>query len=132
MNDETIARRDVRDVHDVSSGGSATPVARDTAAAGTDTDRDHETAVGLFTSEECENLRSRWDTLQVSFVDEPRQSVERADQLISEAINGLTRGFSSQRERLEEQWHRGQDVSTEDLRVAFRRYRSFFDRLLSM
>src|SRR6516164_6144177 len=93
VSDETITRRDVRDVQDGSSSVSAAPVAaRDTAAAGADTDRDQETVVGLLTSEECQNLRSRWETLQVSFVDEPRQSVERADQLISETINGLTRG----------------------------------------
>ena len=137
VNDEIIAQRDVIDTHDISSGVSAPPpvAARDAAAADnkkTSTDRDQQTVVPLFTSEECQSLRTRWETLQVSFVDEPRQSVERADQLVCETINGLSRGFSSQRERLEEQWHRGQDVSTEDLRVAFRRYRSFFDRLLSM
>ena len=86
----------------------------------------------LFSGEECQSLRSRWESLQVGFVDEPRQSVEHADQLVNEAINGLVRGFSSQRERLEQQWHRDQAVSTEDLRLAFRRYRSFFERLVSM
>ena len=136
VNDEMITRRDVIDTQDALSGVPvAEPVAaNDMATAGdkTATDRDQETLVPLFTNEECQSLRSRWENLQVSFVDEPLQSVERADQLINETINGLARGFSSQRERLERRWHRDQGVLTEDLRVAFRRYRSFFDRLLSM
>jgi hypothetical protein len=86
----------------------------------------------LLGGDESRNLRSRWESLQVGFVDEPRHSVEQADQLVTEAINSLSKGFSSQRERLEQQWHRDQDVSTEELRLAFRRYRSFFERLLSM
>ncbi|MGB7730610.1 MAG: hypothetical protein WBL50_21450 [Candidatus Acidiferrum sp.] len=77
-------------------------------------------------------MRSRWENLQVGFVDEPRHAVEQADQLVSEAIHELATQFASEREKLEKQWHAGSDVSTEDLRLAFQRYRSFFERLLSV
>jgi hypothetical protein len=74
---------------------------------------------------------TRWQKIQASFVDEPRESVQQADALVSDLMERLTAGFTQERERLEAQWDRGDDVSTEDLRVALRRYRSFFDRLLS-
>jgi hypothetical protein len=86
----------------------------------------------LFSSDESRGLRSRWENLQVGFVDEPRHAVEQADQLVNETIRGLTAGFANERQKLEKQWRDGADASTEDLRVAFQRYRSFFDRLLSL
>ena len=86
----------------------------------------------LFSSDECRGLRSRWESLQAAFVDEPKRSVEQADSLVNEAVTSLTRNFTNERQKLEQQWHRGEDVSTEDLRLAFRRYRSFFERLLTM
>jgi hypothetical protein len=86
----------------------------------------------LFSGNDAQALRSRWETLQIGFVDEPKNSVEEADRLVSETINTLSRGFAAEREKLEAQWHRGEDVSTEDLRLALRRYRSFFERLLSI
>jgi hypothetical protein len=86
----------------------------------------------LFAGEQCRSMRSRWKNLQVGFVDEPRHAVEQADQLVSEAIRELATQFASEREKLEKQWHVGSDVSTEDLRPAFQRYRSFFERLLSV
>jgi molecular chaperone GrpE (heat shock protein) len=79
-----------------------------------------------------EDLRSRWDTIQAGFVDEPRRSVEQADSLVADAIQRLAESFAQTRQDLEEQWTRGADVSTEDLRVALQRYRSFFDRLLQI
>jgi hypothetical protein len=33
---------------------------------------------------------------------------------------------------LEKRWGQGDSVSTEDLRLALQRYRSFFDRLLKL
>jgi hypothetical protein len=78
-----------------------------------------------------DQFAERWQKIQTSFVDEPRESVQQADTLVSDLMERLTAGFSEERERLEAQWDRGDDVSTEDLRVALRRYRSFFDRLLS-
>ncbi|HEU5103185.1 MAG TPA: hypothetical protein VFU22_29390 [Roseiflexaceae bacterium] len=86
----------------------------------------------LLATDETHTFRSRWDTIQTSFVDEPRQSVEQADGLVAEVMQRLAEMFAEERDKLESQWNRGDDVSTEDLRLALRRYRSFFDRLLSM
>jgi hypothetical protein len=77
-------------------------------------------------------LRARWNEIQASFVDEPRRAVEQADGLVADAIKRLAESFAQERARLEGQWDRGGDVSTEDLRQALQRYRSFFSRLLSV
>ena len=77
-------------------------------------------------------MRARWDTIQAGFVDEPRRVVEQADELVATTMKRLAEIFAAEREKLEQQWARGDDVSTEDLRLALRRYRSFFGRLLSM
>jgi hypothetical protein len=81
---------------------------------------------------EGEDFRSRWHDIQSRFVDEPRHAVEEADQLVAAVTSRIAEVFANERETLEREWSRGQDVSTEDLRQALRRYRSFFDRLLSM
>lgn len=86
----------------------------------------------LFSSDETKTLRGQWDSIQVGFVDEPRQAVERADALVAGAMKRLAEMFAAERERLEKQWDRGDSVSTEELRQALRRYRSFFGRLLSV
>jgi len=86
----------------------------------------------LFSAENGEKLRDQWDSAQTTFVDDPRAAVERADHLVVETIQILSTSFTQERSRLEEQWARGENVSTEDLRVALQRYRSFFDRLLSI
>lgn len=91
-----------------------------------------ETAEPLFPSQETQELRDRWHAIQAGFVDEPRKAVEGADGLVASTMKRLAEIFAKEREGLEAQWDRGDDVSTEDLRVALRRYRSFFDRLLSM
>jgi len=103
-----------------SSGGAATAPVID------------EQAAPLFSSEEARDFRVRWDAIQVSFVDEPRPVVEQADSLVVVAMKRLAEMFAAERARLEGQWDRGGNVSTEDLRLALRRYRSFFDRLLSV
>ena len=93
---------------------------------------DHEHATPLFARNESDEFRHRWSDIQTGFVDEPRQAVERADALVAAAIKRLAEVFAHERSTLEQQWSRGDDVSTEDLRVALRRYRGFFDRLLSV
>ena len=85
----------------------------------------------LFADDELSAFRSRWDEIQSGFVDEPRQAVEQADALVADVVDRLTAGFSEARSRLEEQWAKGEDASTEQLRVALTRYRSFFKRLLA-
>jgi hypothetical protein len=86
----------------------------------------------LFSSEESDEFHSSWDSVQVSFVDEPREAVKQADRLVASAMKRLAEIFAEERARLDGQWDRGDDVSTEDLRLALRRYRSFFGRLLSI
>jgi hypothetical protein len=85
----------------------------------------------LFASDEAERFRSDWRGIQTDFVDEPRKAVEKADQLVAGTIKRLAEVFAVERTKLEEQWSRGDDISTEDLRIALQRYRSFFDRLLA-
>ena len=86
----------------------------------------------LFSSSEANELRGRWDAIQVGFVDEPRRAVEQADNLVAGTMKRLAEVFAEERGKLEGQWDKGENVSTEDLRLALRRYRSFFSRLLSV
>jgi hypothetical protein len=88
-------------------------------------------ATPLFPDDELHSFRVRWDQVQTSFVDEPRQAVEQADSLVANVVKRIAEQFSTERAQLEKQWASGDDVSTEDLRQALRRYRSFFDRLLA-
>lgn len=91
-----------------------------------------ENVAPLFPSNELEGLRTRWKEIQTEFVDEPRRAVEQADNLVASAMKRLAEVFAEERSKLEKQWDRGDNVSTEDLRVALQRYRSFFQRLLSV
>jgi len=86
----------------------------------------------MFARDEANDFHQRWVDIQTGFVDEPRQAVERADALVAAAIKRLAESFAQERSTLEQQWARGADVSTEDLRLALRKYRGFFDRLLSV
>jgi len=88
-------------------------------------------ATPLYPDDELHNFRARWDQVQTSFVDEPRQAVEQADSLVANVVKRIAEQFSTERAQLEAQWDSGDNVSTEDLRQALRRYRSFFDRLLA-
>jgi hypothetical protein len=103
-------------------------------AAGTPVpiEAEEERPTPLFDPEMAGQLRERWTQIQASFVDEPRAAVEQADGLVADAIQRLARTFAGERQNLESRWDRGTDVSTEDLRQALRRYRSFFDRLLNV
>jgi hypothetical protein len=85
----------------------------------------------LLPTDQSERFTTRWQEIQSSFVDKPRDAVAEADALVADLMQRLAASFSNERERLEGQWDQGDDVSTEDLRVALTRYRSFFDRLLS-
>ena len=95
-------------------------------------ERDEEETTTLFPEKETTDFRTRWTDIQTGFVDEPRRAVEQADALVAEVIKRLADSFAEERSKLEGQWGRGDDVSTEDLRVSLRRYRSFFDRLLNV
>jgi hypothetical protein len=87
----------------------------------------------LFENAEAEEFRSHWLEIQSRFVDDPRASVKEADELVANVIKNITRSFADRRISLENQWNSGENnVSTEDMRVAIKRYRSFFNRLLSL
>jgi hypothetical protein len=86
----------------------------------------------LFPDTDAADFRRRWTEVQTSFVDEPRHAVEQADELVAGVMKRLAESFASERANLEHQWDRGEDITTEDLRVVMQRYRSFFDRLLSI
>jgi hypothetical protein len=110
---EPQPRHDVQPKHDIQHG--------------------HEDAApsALFSESDVTDLRGRWSNVQTGFVDEPRHAVEEADKLVATVMQRLAEGFANERANLEKAWDRGDNISTEDLRVALRRYRSFFDRLLN-
>ncbi len=101
-------------------------------ASGTEPGRAENSSAPLFDQADREGFQDRWDAIQTGFVDQPRNSVEQADALVAEAMTGIARTFAQERQVLEAQWGQGADVSTEDLRVALQRYRSFFERLLAV
>jgi len=90
----------------------------------------------LFDEREAGDFHTRWQNIQGSFVDDPEASVAQADQLVAAAIQRLAEIFAREKANLESAWPRGGDASTavwtEDMRQALRRYRSFFDRILSV
>ena len=103
--------------------GGSTPAAAKAA---------QEPNVPLFVQSDTQDFRSRWERIQSGFVDEPRTAVVKADELVANAIKRLAEVFATERHNMETEWDKTDNVSTEDLRVALRRYRSFFDRLLSV
>jgi len=106
---------------DAAPAGVATTVATD------------DQATPLFSPGEAQEFRVRWDAIQAGFVDEPRRAVEQADNLVAGTMKRLAEIFADERSKLEGQLDRGETaVSTENLRLALRRYRSFFGRLLSV
>jgi hypothetical protein len=135
-----LSTADLAVAADRSTGGSTTDLERkigdrevERARAGSapaDVNAAHDTP--LLATDVVNQLRGQWTDIQAGFVDEPRRAVERADGLVAEAIKRLAETFSNERAQLEGQWDRGGDVSTEDLRQALQRYRSFFSRLLSV
>ena len=86
----------------------------------------------LFMPEAAEQFRSRWDAIQIGFVDDPNRAVRSADELVAEVMKSLAETFSRERTQLEAQFKETEDTSTENLRIALCRYRSFFQRLLSL
>ncbi|KAA9152490.1 hypothetical protein FPZ12_036850 [Amycolatopsis acidicola] len=86
--------------------------------------------VELFEHEKVEAFLDRWRALQTAFVDDPREAVHDADQLVAEVIQTLATTFAEHKRNLETQWQQGESVATEDLRLALRRYRTFFNELL--
>jgi hypothetical protein len=106
------------------------PATSQTTVAGAQPNGRHDSP--LFAENELRDFRARWDQVQTSFVDEPRHAVEQADRLVATVVKRIAEQFAEERSKLEKQWDRGDNVSTEDLRQGFKRYRAFFDRLLSV
>jgi glutathione S-transferase len=86
----------------------------------------------LLPSDAVQEMRGRWDRVQTGFVDEPRKAVQEADELVASAMKRIAETFAEARNNLERQWDRGDEVSTEDLRIALQKYRAFFQRLLAI
>jgi hypothetical protein len=95
-------------------------------------DRQGEPLAALFLASVAEDFRQRWDAVQIGFVDDPRQAVRSADELVAQVMKSLAETFAEQRSGIEAGVDRGGDADTENLRVALQRYRSFFQRLLSL
>jgi hypothetical protein len=91
-----------------------------------------EPLAALFPPQVAQEFRQRWDQVQIGFVDDPRRAVQQADELVAHVMKSLATTFADQRSRLEAGLGREGDPNTEDLRVALRGYRSFFQRLLSL
>ena len=112
-------------------GPAPAPVGADTAEPTHDVGAAGTATGPLLAANDAEAFRARWTDIQTGFVDAPRQAVEQADGLVAEVMQHLARTFADERRRLEGQWDRGDDIATDDLRTAFQRYRSFFERLLA-
>ena len=98
----------------------------------TQTDTRNDELVPLFEEDAARKFRSRWLAIQSKFVDDPGDSVKQADDLVADVIKNVTMNFANRRVSLEKQWNGGDNTSTEDLRLALKQYRSFFDRLLTL
>ena len=85
----------------------------------------------LFDQQDAMSFRERWEQVQSRFVDDPREAVAEADNLVSDVTQSLASKFADQRSGLEQQWSKGEDVQTEDLRQTMQRYRTLFERLLA-
>ena len=96
------------------------------------TDTINDELVPLFEEDAARKFRSRWLAIQSKFVDDPSDSVKQADDLVADVIKNVTMNFANRRVSLEKQWNGGDNTSTEDLRIALKQYRSFFDRLLTL
>lgn len=130
-----MADREEREISTADIAGAARRSEPASAGPGTavlDAPEKGDERTPLFSPEDAARLHERWTQIQTGFVDEPREAVRRADTLVAEAIQRLAETFAREKTGLEEQWSRGGEVSTEDLRQALRRYRSFFERLLSV
>lgn len=106
-------------------GAAGSPRTPDTSDASDDE------APQLLTDDEDQAFRGRWQKIQNRFVDDPREAVHDADALVADVMQTLATTFAQHKKDLEEQWGQGEQVETEELRRALRRYRSFFNRLLS-
>lgn len=130
---DRIGTEDLVDVRDERAMGDEREVRHEQPSGGTVHSQHtaHEDAVALLEDSDSERFRSRWHDVQAAFVDDPRHAVQDADQLVAELMQTLAATFAERKRSLEQQWHGGGEAQTEDLRLALRGYRSFFDQLLA-
>ena len=126
--DLAAAARAPRDVADVATDPRV-PTDAGSPASGAG---EAEPLAALFVPESAKNFRDQWDAVQISFVDDPKQAVRKADELVAQVMKSLAETFSNERTKLEAQVEQTEQASTENLRIALHRYRSFFQRLLSL
>ncbi len=86
----------------------------------------------MFLKSKTEKFHTRWTNIQSKFVEDPPESLKEADELVADVLKSVTTGFHDRRTSLEKQWQSGNNASTEELRLALKRYHSFFDRLLML
>jgi hypothetical protein len=112
---------------------SATQATEPAARSTMDSDSSHDLSgeAPLVPGDAAVDFRARWEIIQQGFVDDPRSAVTDADTLVGDLLERLSSTFDQQRQSLERQWSDG-EPSTEDLRAALQRYRSFFQRLLTI
>jgi hypothetical protein len=118
--------KDAFDKGDFDKGAQTLPPTHGDALA--DESSDHETP--YLPDQASAQAGDRWQQIQAQFVDDPRRAVGQAHELVGELVQQVIDGFSRERDTLEQQWSKGDSVSTEDLRVALQSYRAFFSRLL--
>ncbi|MER6442502.1 hypothetical protein ABT275_40255 [Streptomyces sp. NPDC001185] len=121
------AGRDTADADDRSAatGTRATGTGDRAGGAG-----DEDDVPQLLGPQDEEAFRARWQEVQSQFVDDPREAVHTADALVADVMQRLAATFADHKQELEGQWNRGEQADTENLRLALRHYRSFFNRLL--
>ncbi len=136
MSDRNITTADIATAEEAKESEKKSPDKRPEKSKaqqeGSASGHDNDQLAPLFPPDRVADLRKQWQVLQVGFVDEPRQTVSKADQLVAEVMRELAQSFADQRTNLEHQWDKGDRISTEELRVTLRRYRSFFERLLAI
>jgi hypothetical protein len=112
-----------------SASQATDPAARSTMDSDNSPDLSEEDP--LVPGDAAVDFRARWEIIQQGFVDDPRSAVTDADTLVGDLLERLSSTFDQQHQSLERQWSDG-EPSTEDLRAALQRYRSFFQRLLTI
>ena len=133
MTDRKLSTTDIAAAAERQATAAENPQAlRDERPAEPRPERRQEVRPALFPDDEVHAFRTRWEAIQTGFVDEPRTAVSEADALVAHVVTRVAEVFSRERTGLEQQWGRGDKISTEDLRVTLQRYRAFFDRLLSV
>lgn len=122
------------EIRNEAEGQRPSPAERPAAAGAERTQRpsESERLEALFPPDIADGYRTRWGEVQSGFVDDPRRAVAQGDELVAEVMKSLAESFANERKRLEDELSHTGEASTETLRVGLRRYRSFFERLLSL